>query len=202
MPNPFIAEALLRARRPTFELGVDVTREQEEEEKLYQEQQRARERRSRKYESASGKGRWVGAAAGGLLGFLVGGPLGAAKGAKIGLTVGAGVGSYLGQKIATDPRISPGVKLPEKFKRISAGRYYVDIGEEQQKQFEFEETERTRYLNEQILTRAAMDAMTAYGVTKYGGGILDMILGRGTGGGVTFPGGSIEQSLIQALGRT
>ncbi len=160
MPNPFIAEALLRASRPTFGLRVDITREQQEEEKLYRERQRGREARSRKYESASGKGRVIG----GLLGFLVGGP------------IGAGIGSAAGQAVAT--KFTPGTKLPEKFKRIGPGRYFVDIGEERQKQFEFEESERSRYLNEQILTRAATDAISGYRAEKYGGGILDMVLGR------------------------
>ncbi len=175
MSNPFLAEALLRASRPTFGLRVDITKEQQEEEKLYRERERARERRTRKYESASGKGRVVGGVvggvAGGLLGFLIAGP----GGVKWGASTGAGLGSAAGQAVAT--KFTPGTKLPEKFKRIGPGRYFVDIGEERQKQFEFEEDERSRYLTEQILTRAATDAISGYQAGKYGGGILDMILG-------------------------
>ena len=125
--NPFLAEALLRARRPTFELGVDIAREEREEFSQEGERRRGVERRGRKRETARGRGRVVG----GLLGLLLAGATG---GASIPITAAlTAAGSFLGQKGGI--ALSPGANT--KFKRIGPGRYFVDIGRERERQFTF-----------------------------------------------------------------
>ena len=172
MSDFYLAEALLRAQRPTFELGLDISREEEEEFRLEQERRRGLETRERKRGIATGRGRW----GGGILGYLIGAALAPATGGlSLALpALGAGVGSYAGQKGAV--AISPGAM--KKFERIGPGRYYVARGREREKEFEWEETERTRMLQEQILSSSLMDALSGGLQAKYGG-ILDMILGRG-----------------------
>ncbi len=180
MSDFYRAEALFRggARGPTFGLGQLIQREEEEEYRLEQERARGIETRERKRGVARGRGRWGGGLPGGILGFMLGGPVGAA--------IGAGLGSYAGQRVATETRISPGAM--KKFERIGPGRYYVGRGEEREREFEWGETERGRYMQEQILTSSLMDALTGYQGAKYGGGILDMILGRGgAGAGAVVP---------------
>ncbi len=185
MSDFYLAEALLRAQRPTFELGLDISREEEEEFRLEQERRRGIETRERKRGVATGRGRFAGGIPGGILGFMLGGPVGAA--------VGAGLGSFAGQKGAV--AISPGAM--KKFERIGPGRYYVARGREREEEFEFGETERGRIMQEQILTSSVLDAISGGLQAKYGGGILDMLLGKG--GGVTFPGGAPE-ALTRRLG--
>lgn len=165
--NPYLAEALLRARRPTFELGLDIRREEEEEFRLEEERARGLEKRERKFATARGRGRWAGGLPGGILGFILGGPAGAA--------IGAGAGSYLGQRGAV--AVTPGAM--KKFERIGPGQYYVARGREREREFEFGEEERERYMSELMLTGAAWDALSGFRAAKYGPGILDMILGRG-----------------------
>ena len=198
MSDFYLAEALLRAQRPTFELGLDISREEEEEFRLEQERRRGIETRERKRGVATGRGRFAGgvgggaagAKIGGILGFMLGGPAGAALGANLGAAAGAGLGSYAGQRIATEGQILPGRKISpgamKKFERIGPGRYYVARGREREEEFEFGETERGRILQEQILTSSVIDAISGGLQAKYGGGILDMLLGKG--GGVTSTG--------------
>ena len=175
MSDFYLAEALLRAQRPSFELGLDISREEEEEFRLEQERRRGIETRERKRGVATGRGRFAGGIPGGILGFMLGGPVGAA--------VGAGLGSYTGQRVATEGQIFPGRKISpgamKGFERIGPGRYYVARGREREEEFEFGETEQGRILQEQILTSAVIDAISGYGGAKYG--ILDMLLGKGGG---------------------
>ncbi|KKM79921.1 hypothetical protein LCGC14_1345070 [marine sediment metagenome] len=176
MSDFYRAEALFRAGRPTAMLRRDISREEEEEYRLEQERARGIETRERKRGVARGRGRWAGGLPGGILGFMLGGPVGAA--------IGAGLGSYAGQRVATETGISPGAM--KKFRRIAPGRYYVGRGEEREREFEWGETERGRYMQEQILSSALMDALTGYQAGTYGPGILDRILGGGAG--PTLPG--------------
>lgn len=177
---------------PTARLGALISEEERMEWELEQERARGIETRERRRGVARGRGRWgggvaggaAGAKIGGILGFMLGGPAGAALGVKLGAAAGAGLGSYAGQKVATDPkwgppgvRISPGAMRG--FERIAPGRYYVSRGEEREREYEWGETERKRYMGEQILTNALMDALTGYQVGAYGPGILSRILGRG-----------------------
>lgn len=172
---------------PTALLGRDISEEEREEWELEQERARGIETRERRRGVARGRGRvaggigggFGGAKIGGILGFMLGGPAGAALGAKLGAAAGAGLGSYAGQRVATETGISPGAM--RQFRRISPGRYYVGRGEEREREFEWGETERGRYMEEQILTSALMDALTGYRAGAYGPGILDRILGRGAG---------------------
>lgn len=166
--NPYIAAALFRARDPTQELRRDIWLEEAEERRLELERARGMETRERKRGVARGRGRWAGGLPGGILGFMLGNPVGAA--------IGASLGSYAGQRIATETGISPGAM--KTFERIGPGKYYISRGEERERQFEWGESERERYLSEQILASAAMDALTGGLQAKYGGGILDMILGE------------------------
>ncbi len=187
--NPYLAETLLRASRPTFELGLDIRREEEEEERLWGERARGLETRERKFGEARGRGRWGGGLPGGILGFMLGGPAGAA--------IGAGLGSYAGQRIAT--KYTPGAM--KEFERIGPGKYYVSRGREREREFEFGEEERNRYVKELMLTSAAFDALSGYRAGTYGPGILKMMMG---GGGTaaqlaSAPGRNIE-IMRQSLG--
>lgn len=193
--NPFIAQALLRAKRPTFELGLEIRREEEEEFRLAEERRRGIETRERKRGVARGRGRW----GGGLLGLLLAGAAPFTGGASL-LAAGAlsGLGSYLGQRGAV--AIAPGAR--RKFERIGPGRYSVGRGEEREREFEWGERERERYFREEILTSAAMDALSAvlgtrYAGTKGYGSILDMILGRGAG--AALPGYAPEASMYPSI---
>lgn len=184
---------------PTARLEALISEEERREWELEQERARGIETREWKRGVARGRGRWAGgiggglggAKIGGILGFMLGGPAGAALGAKLGAIAGAGLGSYAGQRVATEAKIggrpiSPGAM--KTFERISPGRYYVGRGEEREREFEWWETERERYMGEQILTSSVLDALSAYGVQRSGGGILDWLLGRGGGAGVPAAG--------------
>lgn len=168
--NPYIAEALFRAQRPTFELGIDIRQEEEEEYRLEQERARAAETKKRRRDVKSGQGRWLGGVGGGILGFLVGGPAGAA--------VGAGIGSRLAQgaMVKTSPQAM------KTFKRIGPGTYYVATDKARQDQFFHQQKEQDRYFKELMWANAGRDAMSAYSLSG-GSSILDMILGRGGAGG-------------------
>ena len=161
-PNPFLsAELLRRDRSAQFALGKDIRIEEEEEERLEEERARQVRRRGRRSSTARGVGR----IAGGIAGFLIGGPAGSAA-------LGTALGSYAGQ------RAGRFLAEGKKFKRISAGTYYVAGGERRERQFRTDETERRRYINELMLAKAATDAITGYRAGKYGSGILDMLLGN------------------------
>ena len=170
MTNPFLAAELLRRDRSArFALSKDVRREEEEEERL--EERRAKDIRRRSRRSSTARG--VGRIAGGIAGFLIGGPAGSAA-------LGTALGSYAGQRF--------GRFLTEKkrFDRISPGTYYVAGGERRERQFRTDEADRRRYINELMLANAATEAITGYRAAKYGGGILDMLLGgeKSTGSGL------------------
>ncbi len=193
MSDFFRAEALFRAGRPTAMLRRDISREEEEEYRLGQERARGIETRERKRGVARGRGR-VG---GGILGYLIGAALAPVTG---GLSLAipalaAGLGSYAGQRVATETGISPGAM--KTFERIGPGRYYVGRGEEREREFEWGETERGRYMQEQILSSALMDALTGYQAGTYGPGILDRILGGGAG--ATLPGYAPEAFRLPTL---
>ena len=164
--NPYIAGEIFRAsREPFIGLRGDIRREEEEEFRLEQERLRGVGTKERRREQKRGQGRWLGGVPGGILGFILGGPPGAA--------IGAGIGSRVGQEAMV--RTSP--QAMRKFERIGPGKYYVSRGREREKQFEYGQQEQDRYFKELMLTSAAMDAISGYTGAKYGGGILDMILG-------------------------
>ena len=191
--NPFIAEALLRASRPTLGLRMDIRQEEEEELRLEQERQRGLEKRERKFGKARGRGRW----AGGLLGLLAAGAAPFTGGASLVAAAAlTGAGSFLGQKAAV--RLSPGAM--KKFKRVSPGVYYVARGREREEQFQFGESERRRQINELMLTSAAFDAISGGIFAKGGGNLLDMILGRGGGTILPTTGGEAVQGLFPRSG--
>ncbi|HEC61505.1 MAG TPA: hypothetical protein ENI27_04555 [bacterium] len=165
MTNPFLAAELLRRDRSArFALSKDVRREEEEERRL--EERRAKDIRKRSRRSSTARS--IGRITGGIGGFLIGGPAGAAA------------GSYVGQRFGKALIESKGRFLTEKkrFDRISPGTYYVAGGERRERQFRADEEDRRRYLNELMLANAATDAITGYRAAKYGGGILDMLLGN------------------------
>ena len=180
MSDFFRAAALLGASRPSFGLGLDISREEQEEFRLEQERRRGIEKRDRRREVALGRGSTVGGTIGGLLGSLLG---------PIGTAAGAGIGSFIGQRIATGTDLISGGKIArtispgamKEVKRISPGRYFVGRGREREEEFDFGEPERNRLLQEQILTTSLIDAITGYRAAKFGPGILDQILGRGGG---------------------
>ncbi len=205
MANFYREEAIARAKAgvPTRELWQDIRRVEEEEARLVEERARGIETRERKRGVARGRGRW----GGGILGYLLGAAAVGAAGLTGGLSLAipalaTGLGSYFGQRVATEGQIVPGRKISpgamKKFERIAPGRYYVGRGEEREREFEWGETERGRYMQEQIQASALMDALSGYGVAK-GGGILDMILGRGGGAGATLPGYAPEAFRLPSL---
>ena len=192
MPDNSYYESLMRLRgagtRARRRLEGYKWLEEEEERRLELERARGIEARERKRGVARGRGRWAGGLPGAIIGFMLGGPPGAA--------IGAGIGSYAGQKVATTRKWQPpsrtGIKISpgamKTFEPISPGRYYVGRGEEREREFEWGETERERYMQEQILTSALMDAWSGYRATTYGPDLLKMLMGGGGGAGVPIPG--------------
>lgn len=193
--NPFLAESLLRARQPSFGLGVEVAREERAESAATAARSRGVAKRGRARATARGRGR----TAGGLLALLLAGATG---GASIPVTAAlAGAGSFIGQKAAI--ALSPDAR--KKFKRVGPGKFFVDPGIERERSFQFGESERDRLLREDILAGSLTDAITGGLKAKYGDGILDMLLGTRSPAGTIVPvtgGRAVPGSLPRTGGLT
>lgn len=178
--------------------------------------------RQRKAERQTGLGRLFGGGAGGLAAALslptILSAIGAPATGGLSLLIPAlfaGAGSYAGQKVATRD------VAKERLAPIGAGAFQVGRGREREERFRLGERAFGEELSADIFGSALMDALSAVAFQKLLQGRGGDLFGGLFGGekGVTFPGaapealsrrltglgpapGSVEQSLLRALGGT